>query len=73
MSNPTLSIATILKLVRQAYRLARYSTGSRIDAERTALHTYCSLHPDVPEAEARATVAWLIKASSEAGLIWTEN
>jgi len=73
MFEPTLSFATDLKLVRQAYRQARYSTGSRADAARVALDAYCSLHPDTPDADARDAVAKIIKASSEAGLIWTEN
>jgi hypothetical protein len=73
MSNTTLSIATDLKLVGRAYRQARYSTGSRVDAEKAALDAYCSLHPDSPDAAAREMVAKIIKASSEAGLIWTES
>lgn len=73
MSDPSLSIATDLKLVGQAYRQARYSTGSRTDAEKAALDAYCSLHPEAPESEARETVAKIIKASSEAGLIWIDN
>lgn len=74
MSDTTLSITTVLKLVGRAYRLARYSAGSRVDAEKAALDAYCSLHPDTPVADARETVAMIIKASSEAGLIcWTDN
>jgi len=73
MFDSTLSLDTYLKLVRQAYRQARYSTGNRLDAERAALDAYCSLHPEAPEAMARETVAKIIKASSEAGLIWIES
>jgi hypothetical protein len=73
MSEPTLSIATSLNLVRQTYRQVRYSTGRRADAEQAALDTYCSLHPDASEAEASEAVAKIIRVSSEAGLIWIEN
>lgn len=72
MFDTTLSIATDLKHVGRAYRLARCTVGNRVDAERAALDTYCSLHPDTPNTLARETVAKIMKASSEAGLIWHE-
>jgi hypothetical protein len=70
---PSISVSTVLKLVGQAYRSVRRQGGSRIDAELAALESYGTLRPDAQDAEARAAVAMLIKASSEAGLIWTEN
>ena len=57
----------------QAYRQTRYHVGSRAQAEAAALNAYCSLHAEVPEAEARGAVDKILKASSEAGLIWIEN
>ena len=68
-----LSIHTDLRLVGRTFRQHRRSGVSRPDAERAAIELYCSFHPDVAENDAREAVAQLIKASSEAGLIWTEN
>ena len=68
-----ISIQADLTLVGRSFRQARRSGMSRTDAEQLALDTYCGLHPDVVDSEARPVVAKLIKASSEAGLIWTEN
>jgi hypothetical protein len=68
-----LSLATNLTLIGRTYRQVRYSTGSRTAAEQAALDAYCSLHPDVPKAAAREAVSQLIKASSEAGLIHTQD
>jgi hypothetical protein len=73
MSNESLSVATDLTVVGRAYRQARYTAGNRVDAERAALDAYRSLHPDAPEIKARDMVARIIKASSEAGLIWIED
>lgn len=73
MSDTTPSIATVLRLVRQAYRQTKYYGGSRAEAEAAALNTFCSLRPDTPDVEASAAVAGIIKASSEAGLIWIES
>ena len=70
-SRAGLSFATVLTLVGRTYRSVRYSGGGRADAEQAALDAYCSLHPDAPEGEARETVAAIVKASSEAGLICT--
>jgi hypothetical protein len=72
-SKPTVSIDADLKLVGRAFRRARRSGVSMTDAERAALETYWAFHPDVPEGEARQAVARLIKAASEAGLIWMDN
>ncbi len=72
MSDTTPSIATVLKLVGQAYRQTRHHSG-RAEAEAAAFNAYCSLHPDVSEIEALAAVHMIIKASSEAGLIWIDS
>jgi hypothetical protein len=70
---PEISVHADLTLVGRSFRQARRSGVSRIDAEQLAVDTYCGLHPDVPDSEARPVVAKLIKASSEAGLIWMDN
>ena len=70
---PEVSIQADLTVVGRSFRQARRSGVSRIDAEQLALDTYCGLHPDVPDSEARLVVSKLIKASSEAGLIWMDN
>ena len=70
---PEFSLHTDLRLVGRAFRQARRSGVSRPEAERSALEVYCSFHPEASEAKAREAVAWLIKASSEAGMIWIDN
>lgn len=68
-----LSFASDLTLIGRMYRLVRHTTGSRTEAAQAALDAYCSLHPDVSRASAREATAKLIRASSEAGLICTQN
>jgi hypothetical protein len=70
---PAASIARDLVLIGNTYRQIRYLAGDKAAAEQAALDAYCSLHPDVPRAAAREAVSGLIKASSEAGLICTQN
>ena len=70
---PAISTAMDLTLIGRMYRQIRHAAGNRVDAEQAALDAYCSLYPGVPKAAAREAVSRLIKASSEAGLIWTQN
>jgi hypothetical protein len=44
-----------------------------MDAIDAALKAYRALHPAIPEAAALKAVQGLIKVSSEAGRIWTDN
>ena len=73
MPESAISPATDLIFVGRTYRQVRHSGSNRADARQVALDAYYSLHPDVPEATAREAVSKIIKASSEAGLIWTQN
>ena len=73
MPGSAIPAATDMTLIGRTYRQIRQSGGNRADARQTALDTYCSLHPEVAEAAAREAVSKIIKASSEAGLIWTQN
>ena len=73
MLKSAISAATDLPLIGRTYRQVRQSGSSRPEAQQTALDAYCSLHPDVPRAAAREAVSKIIKASSEAGLIWIQT
>lgn len=70
---PARSVARDLMLIGDTYRQIRYLADDRAAAEQAALDAYCSLHPGVPKAAAREAVSRLIRASSEAGLICTQN